>query len=97
MRLKVLTTTLLIAGVVLLLVWPFVFNGRPRATASRLEKAQWGQRVLVYFGVTAGTWLATAFSAMMLARQTQRQFLTDERDNLKGLIEGTLRDHGRES
>lgn len=97
MRLKILTTTLLIAGVLLMLVWPLAVGGRPHHGASKKAFADYGQRVIVYFGVTSSVWLSTAMSALLLVRQSRREFLEQERDNLKSLIEGTLRDHDRKS
>lgn len=96
MRLKVLTTTLVVFGLLLLLAWPIAVGPRPAPNAPRRLKTEWGQRVLVYFGVTSGTWLATAASALLLARQARRQYLNQESHNLKSLIEGTLRDHGKQ-
>lgn len=97
MRLKVLTTTLLIAGLLLMLAWPIAVGTKPKPEASNRAKAVWGQRVIFYFGVTSSIWLSTAMSALLLARQSRRQFLDQERDNLKSLIEGTLKDHDRTS
>lgn len=97
MRLKVLTTTFLIAGVLLMLAWPFVVGPRPPVEATNVQKALWGQKALLYFLFTASAWLMTAMSAFLLARQSHREFLEQERDNLKSLIEGTLRDHGKDT
>ena len=93
MRLKILTATLVIFGVLLMLLWPVAVGQRPIDDASRVDKARWGQQVLVYFGITASVWLSTAMSALLLARQSRREFLEQERENLKSLIEGTLKDH----
>lgn len=95
MRLKVLTTTLLIAGVLLMLGWPLIVGQRPSKGTSKVVVARWGVRSLVYFGATSGVWLSVAVSAWLLARQTQRDFLNQEKKNLNELIEGTLRDHGK--
>ena len=97
MRLKVLTTTLLIAGILLMLAWPIAVGARPKPEAPRKVVALWGQRVIIYFGVTSSVWLSTAMSAFLLARQSKRDLIEQERENLKSLIEGTLRDHDRKS
>lgn len=95
MRLKVLTTTLVVAGLLLMLAWPLVAGSSPGKAATRAERVYWGRKLLIYFTVTASVWVCVAGSAVMLARQTRREFLKAERDNLQALIEGTLRDHGR--
>ena len=95
MRLKILTTTLLVTGFLLMLLWPVAVGQRPPEDAERVVQARWGQQVLIYFGVTASVWLSTAMSALLLARQSRREFLEQEKENLKSLIEGTLHDHDR--
>lgn len=97
MRLKTLTTTLLVAGVLLMLGWPVFVGAKPAPTTPKKVIARWGVRSLVYFGVTSGVWLSAAVSALLLARQTRREFLLKEKENLQALIEGTLRDHGKQS
>lgn len=94
MLLKYLTTTLVVAGLALLLLWPFAVGARPKS-APRQVQVEWGQRALVYFGVTCGVWLSCATSALFLVRQSRRNLIDWQRDNLKSLVEGTLHDHGR--
>jgi hypothetical protein len=94
MRLKVVTSTLLLAGLLLLLAWPFVVSGRPPKEAPPKELAQFGLKLLIYFLVTALTFLATAIAALFLARRAKDEYREQASENLKGLIEGTLRDHG---
>ncbi|MBS1712847.1 MAG: hypothetical protein JST30_00775 [Armatimonadetes bacterium] len=95
MRLKVLTTGFLVTGIVLMLCWPIVVGAKPPVDAGRPRLVQWGRRAILYFGVTAGVWVGTAFSALLLARQTRKEFLLSEKANLTGLVEGALRDHER--
>lgn len=95
MRLKTVTTALVVFGLALMLLWPFVLGERPAATAPRRAQAEYGVRLLTYFGVTAVTWLLVAGCAVMMVRQARREFLEKERQNLQALIEGTLRDHER--
>lgn len=97
MRLKVLTTTLLIAGLLLMFGWPVFVGIRPLKTAKHSVQVTWGRRALIYFGVTSAVWLSTAMSALLLARNMKREFFLQESENLKALVEGTLRDHGRNS
>lgn len=94
MRLKIATTSFLIAGVLLLLAWPFAIGPKP-VQASQKELAEYALRILIYFGITATTFLVTAILALLLVRQARRDFAKEAKENLKGLIEGTLRDHDR--
>jgi hypothetical protein len=95
MRLKILTTAFVLAGIGLLVLWPWLVGHRPDASESRLALASYGQRLLVYFAVTALTWLGAAFCAWLLIRQTRREYVESLRENVQSLIEGSLRDHGR--
>jgi len=95
MRLKVLTTAFVLAGLALLILWPWLVGPRPDASAGRLALASYGQRLLMYFGVTALTWLGAAFCAWLLIRQTRREYLESLHKNVQSLIEGSLRDHER--
>ncbi len=90
-----MTTTFLVSGILLLLSWPFVVGARPPKFAPRKEQIQWGRGALLYFGLTSGTWLCAATSALLLARQTRMEFLNQNAENLKSLAESSLRDHGK--
>ncbi len=93
MRARVVTTSLLILGLILLLAWPFVVGGRPAETAPRREMAEYGLRVLIYFGLTCATFLGAAIGALVVARRAREEFLEKQSENLNDLLEGTLRDH----
>ncbi len=93
MRLKVLTTALVIFGVILMVGWPWLVGPKPVPDAGTQALAAYGQRLMTYFLVTVSTWLTVAVLAMLIARQARDQFLAEERENLQKLIEGTLKDH----
>jgi len=94
MLLKVLTTTFVIFGLGLLVGLPFVMGHKPSGE-DQVELARYGTRVLAYFGVTSLAWVTAAFCAVLLMRRTRKQYADEQKENLKGLIEGTLRDHER--
>lgn len=94
MRLKVITTAFLILGIVLMVGWPWVLGRRPDVDASRAIKADYAVVLFYYFGATLGTWTTTFILAWIVARRTKAEVLKAEEENLRGLIEGTLRDHG---
>lgn len=60
------------------------------------SRAEWGARALALFGVTTAVWLSVAGLAILVARQARQEFLAQSRENLKNLIEESLKDHGRE-
>ncbi|MBX3097035.1 MAG: hypothetical protein KF812_09250 [Fimbriimonadaceae bacterium] len=93
MWLRVATTTMVVFGIVAL-IWTFLlFGDTPAATAPKKEKAEYGLRLLTGFGVTAGAWVAAAGCAVALARRARKEFVEQEAEAMKRLIEGTLRDH----
>lgn len=94
MRLKIATTIFLTAGVLLLLAWPIAIGPKPDQ-GSQKDLAMYALRILIYFGITATTFLVTAILALLLVRQARKEFAQQAKENLKGLIEGTLRDHER--
>ena len=97
MRLKILTTTFLCFGVILLLAWPFILGAKPGKSESKKVKVEWGRRVLVYFGVTTTAWLITAMSAYLVIRKSRTELAEMTTQNLRSLVEGSLQDHDRKS
>lgn len=95
MRLKVLTTALLIFGTLLLLCWPFILGPRPGPDSARAVMAQWGARSLTYFMVTSMVFLSAAFGAALIMRRNRLKYLDEMRSNVRDLIEGSLNDHGK--
>lgn len=95
MRLNVVTTSLLIFGVLLLLCWPLALGGRPSPEAPRAELANWGARALTYFLLTSMSFLAAAFGAVLIMRRNRREFLIEAKRNVRDLIEGSLQDHDK--
>lgn len=95
MWLKVLTSGFLAAGVAMLLFWVKLIGPKPAKGATDKQLAEYGIRLLTYFGVTCILFLATAICAILLIRRARREFLEDMRGNYEDLVEGTLQDHGR--
>lgn len=94
MRLKIATTALLIFGLALLLLWPWVVGPRPPADAPKPELAAFAVRLMIYMGATILTFAVTAALALLVARQARKQYREEALANLRELIEGTLKDHG---
>lgn len=89
---KLLTTSCVVTGLLLLVIWPFALKP-PAADAGRQALAEHGVRNLAYFGLVCFVWLGAASSAVWLAKLQLKQFKEMESENLKSLIEGSLRDH----
>lgn len=93
MRLKVVTTVFVVLGLLVLLSWPLFVGERPGADASQLERARFATRLLIYFAVACFVWLAAAMSSVFLMRQTKKEFIEEERENVQELIEGMREAH----
>lgn len=89
---QILTTVCVATGVILLILWPLTLRP-PAPDADRKLLAEHGIRSLVYFGGVCFVWLGAAASAIWLARLRLEEFRRLEAENLKALIEGSLRDH----
>ncbi|MBL8086716.1 MAG: hypothetical protein JNM85_01440 [Chthonomonas sp.] len=88
------TTAFLLLSVGLLIAWPWVVGPAPNSNI-RAVLIQHGLRMVVYFGIVCTSFLVTAYLALLVARQTRREYMEDTVDNFKHLVEGSLRDHER--
>ncbi|MFY9235513.1 MAG: hypothetical protein WAO58_13760 [Fimbriimonadaceae bacterium] len=93
MRLKIATTALFIAGVVLLIAWPWFVGEQPPAGASQRARAEYVLRMGLYFIATLLTFFTAAVCAFFVARRTRKELREEAMNNVKELIEGTLHDH----
>ncbi len=93
MRLKTLTTVLVLFGIVMLFLMVWLFKQMPPNTATRKEQADFGVRLITGFGLTALTWLGAATCAYLLARKTRIEYAEQRAEALKSLVEGSLKDH----
>ncbi len=94
MFLKVLTSAFVICGLVMVFAMPYVLGQKP-PDAEKLELANYGARVLLYFGLTCFVWIGAAACSVILLRRTRLEFLEEQGDNIKSLVEATLHDHER--
>jgi hypothetical protein len=92
--LKVLTTAFVVCGLVMVFMVPYVLDQRP-VDGTKLELARFGTSVLLYFGLTCFVWIGAAICSVVLLRRARVEFLGEQGENIKGLIEGTLKDHER--
>jgi hypothetical protein len=95
MHLKVWTTVFLLAGTSLLIAWPWLVGPKPGDGASKKELADYGLRMLTYFGITVATFLIAAVLAWLLIRKMIAEYLVKKAAILDDLVEVTLEDHAR--
>mgnify|MGYP001160649193 FL=1 len=93
MRLKTITTGLLIFGIALLCGLPVLMGRQPPSDAPRTEKAQYavlfGSYTLVIFAVA----IAVIICAMVVLRRTANELRAQSKLNMEMFVEGSLRDH----
>lgn len=107
MRLKAAVTGLVVFGLLLLALWPWLLGNPPaRPAAVRAGTASAEQvrefkdqqvrylgRSAVYISVLMLTFFSAAVCAWLLVRQARREYAERTAENLRELIEGTLKDH----
>lgn len=87
----------MIAGVALMLAWPWAVGPKPALTAPRKELAQWGVHSLIYVSVLIALFLSAAFAATLMIRRQRNAFLQESTKNLTELVKGTLEDHAKKN
>ena len=95
MLLKILTTTFFVFGVLLLVAWPFVIGPQPEPELGKNVLADYALKMVVYIFVLSVAWMAAAVCACLLTRKLRRELAGRQVENMQGLVEGTLKDHGR--
>ncbi len=97
MRLKTITTGLLIFGVILLLGLIPLFAANPGTEASfeakRVYAIQFGVYSMVIFAVA----IAVIVCAMFVLRQTSKDLKEQAKLNMQIFVEGSLNDHKKKS
>ncbi|MFW5697316.1 MAG: hypothetical protein ACOCX1_02005 [Fimbriimonadaceae bacterium] len=95
MRVKHVTGILFAAGFLLLLRLLQLLYDRPPETAPRDVIVDYTRWLLIYFALTSFTFLGAALASVLWARSAKNEFLKANKENLRDLIEGSLKDHGR--
>jgi hypothetical protein len=88
----VLMTGLLIFGLALMLLWPQII-GHPPTHPTLAAKVRFLERYTIYISTLLFTFFATIVCAWVLVRRARALILEDARENMRILMEGTLRDH----
>jgi heme/copper-type cytochrome/quinol oxidase subunit 2 len=96
MRLKIATTTFLIAGLLLLAGWPWLVGPMPKSSeVGKRAVQEYAVRFGVYIIVVLIVWFVTAMLAVLVARQARQAFREEAMENFQHLMEETLKDHGK--
>lgn len=93
MRLKIITTALMIMGVAMLLAFPFVIGPQP----ARAE----GQRALAEYAIKFGSYIIIAvlifagaiLCSIIMLRQIRKEMRQMAENNMQAFVSGTLEDH----
>ena len=96
MRLKIATSTFLIAGILLLVAWPWLVGPVPNSReAGQRAMQEYAVRFGIYIIVLLLVWFVTAMLAIFVARQARQSYREEAMENFQHLMEETLRDHGK--
>lgn len=90
MRLKILTTGLVIFGLGLMVMWSFIVGEKP---TGREALAQWAVRLGFYVMTILLSFVGAAIGAVALSRRAREEYRAQAEANMRELIEGTLSDH----
>lgn len=94
MRLKTVTTGLLIFGVLLLCGLPFLLRVQPPETAPYAERARYALMFGGYTVLIFGVAISVIVCALVVLRRTTKELQEQARQNMQIFVEGTLSEHG---
>ncbi|MDI9634793.1 hypothetical protein QPK87_37960 [Kamptonema cortianum] len=97
MRLKTVTTVLLVLGTIMLLGIPVVLGQRPPNDAPREERANFALFFGSYVIIDMLIMVAVIIMAMIVMRRTAADLKEEARINMQAFVEGTLADHSKPS
>ena len=96
MRLKLLTTSALVLGIVLILMWPWVLRQRPRHVGDipppRRAVAAFQLMFAGYLGVCASSFMTAGCLSMLMMRNAREEFSRQAMANVQELVEGSMED-----
>lgn len=92
------TTISIIAGLSLVILWPFFLSDPPVNTSENKQRlAAYALRFSLYLMATILCLCASVVGAILVARKAREEFAEEAARNLKQLIEGTIQDHANRS
>lgn len=94
--LKIATTSSMVFGLLLLVLWPWIIGERPPAGPEHAQELKaYATKLMTYMTTVLLTFGATIFLSYRLVKVSQEQFRQQSMENLRRLIEGATEDHGR--
>jgi hypothetical protein len=81
-----LTTILVVCGVLLVVTYPFTIGSVPAKTAPKQERAAYATRLAFFIVGVSVIWFGAAVSAFMLSRRLRREYEEESLQNLADLI-----------
>ncbi len=93
MRLKSVTTVLLVAGLLFLLAWPVVVGHKPQPHTDAYR--DWVVRFATYVMLSVLIWVSVALSALFTVRGIRKQLARERAENLRALLEASSSDHAQ--
>lgn len=92
MWLKIATTASFVTGLLMLALWPWIVGTKPEGGD---ELKQYALRYGWYLLATLFVFVLTCALSLLLLRRQREEFRKEAKENLRELIEGTLKDHER--
>ncbi|MHB8636348.1 MAG: hypothetical protein ACYC96_07740 [Fimbriimonadaceae bacterium] len=96
MRLKLATSAALVLGVVLVVMWPWVLQQRPRMTSGhrplRREVDAFQVMFAGYAGACVFSFMAAGCLAALMMRSAREEFSRQAMANIRELVEGSMED-----
>lgn len=85
-RLQVVTTLFFIAGIGVLLSFPWMVGTVPKADAGAQARADYAMRLLIFFAVAGACFILAALFAMALVRRIRGEYREQLVSNLADLL-----------
>lgn len=92
-RLRVIVTSLVIFGVILVFGFPVALMNRPSPKASLHDREVFALTITAYFVVMIIVFCLIMWMAWKLWRKQAEDLAEKQMENMRDLIEGTLSDH----
>ncbi len=107
MRLKGTVTGLVVFGVLLLVLWPWLLGNPPKGPQNLVsgpnqkqierqfkdKQVKYLTRSAIYISLLMITFFSATVCSWLLVRHARKEYLLRTSDNLRELVEGTLKDH----
>ena len=97
MWLKLLTTVMLLATLMLLLERPIIVGPLPLRPAKRKEALAYSKKALAFTGMLLVTLTSAGVGSIVLVRRAKAEYQRQSIENMQALIQGTIENHKSKS